>query len=120
MYREALATCALTVEAKRSKHRNAWHQILDGYVFVMHDLYYCAIVTFYVCVCYCLCLMYCIILMMCVITCMFVYVCAYVVGIKAPESLCYLLMYINPTLNKDYLLTDLLTYWIINSRCDHY
>jgi hypothetical protein len=46
-------------------------------------------VTFYVCVCYCLCLMYCIILMMCVITCMFVYVCAYVVGIKAPESLCY-------------------------------
>jgi hypothetical protein len=38
---------------------------------------------------------------MCVITCMFVYVCAYVVGIKAPESLCYLLMYINPTLNKD-------------------
>ena len=28
------------------------HQILDGYVFVMHDLYYCAIVTFYVCVCY--------------------------------------------------------------------
>ena len=36
---------------------------------------------------------------------MFVYVCAYVVGIKAPASLCYLLMYINPTLNKDYLLT---------------
>jgi hypothetical protein len=32
VYREALATCALTVEAKRSKHRNAWHQILDGYV----------------------------------------------------------------------------------------
>jgi hypothetical protein len=33
------------------------------------------------------------------------YVYACVVGIKAPESLCYLLMYINPTLNKDYLLT---------------
>jgi hypothetical protein len=29
---------------------------------------------------------------------------ACVVGIKAPESLCYLLMYLNPTLNKDYLL----------------
>ena len=28
------------------------HQILDGHVFVMHDLYYCAIVTFYVCICY--------------------------------------------------------------------
>ena len=70
----------------------------------MHDLYYCAIVTFYVCVCYCLCLMYCIILMLCVITCMkYVYAC--VVGIQSPESLCYLLMYINPTLNKDYLLT---------------
>jgi len=42
------------------------HQILDGYVFVMHDLYYCAIVTFYVCACYryCLCLMYCIIFML--------------------------------------------------------
>jgi hypothetical protein len=26
--------------------------------------------------------------------------------IKAPESLCYLLMYINPTLNKDYLLIE--------------
>ena len=32
-----------------------------------------------------------------------IYVYACVVGIKA--SLCYLLMYINPTLNKDYLLT---------------
>jgi hypothetical protein len=44
---------------------------------------------------------------------MFVYdICIYacVVGIKAPESLCYLLMYTNPTLNKDYLLTYLLTY----------
>jgi hypothetical protein len=52
--------------------------------------------------------MYCIIFMLCVITCMFVYdICIYacVVGRKAPESLCYLLMYINPTLNKDYLLT---------------
>ena len=27
-------------------------QNIDGYVFVKHDLYYCAIVTFYVCVCY--------------------------------------------------------------------
>ena len=34
-----------------------------------------------------------------------IYVYACVVGIKAPESLCYLLMYIKPTLNKDYLLT---------------
>jgi len=33
------------------------------------------------------------------------YAYACVVGIKAPESLCYLLMYINPTLNRDYLLT---------------
>jgi hypothetical protein len=32
------------------------------------------------------------------------YVYACVVGIKAPESLCYLLMHLNPTLNKDYLL----------------
>ena len=32
-----------------------------------------------------------------------IYAYACVVGIKAPESLCYLLMYINPTLNKDYL-----------------
>jgi hypothetical protein len=32
------------------------------------------------------------------------YVYACVVGIQAPESLCYLLMYLNPTLNKDYLL----------------
>ena len=35
-----------------------------------------------------------------------------VVGIKALESLCYLLMHINPTLNKDYLLT----YFSINSH----
>jgi hypothetical protein len=34
-----------------------------------------------------------------------IYVYSCVVGIIAPESLCYLLMYINPTLNKDYLLT---------------
>jgi len=40
------------------------------------------------------------------------YVYACVVGIKAPESLCYLLMYINPTLNKDYLLTYLLKHVI--------
>ena len=66
-----MSRCAPTVEAQRSKHRNAWHQILDGYVFVMHDLYYCAMVTFNVCVCYCLCLMYCIIFMLCVITFMF-------------------------------------------------
>jgi hypothetical protein len=39
-----------------------------------------------------------------------IYVYACVVGIKA--SLCYLLMYINPTLNKDYLLTYLLTLYI--------
>jgi hypothetical protein len=32
------------------------------------------------------------------------YVCACIVGIQAPEILCYLLMYINPSLNKDYLL----------------
>ena len=32
------------------------------------------------------------------------YVYACVVGRKASESLCYLLMYLNPTLNKDYLL----------------
>jgi hypothetical protein len=31
-----------------------------------------------------------------------------ITGVKAPESLCYLLMYINQTLNKDYLLTFLL------------
>jgi hypothetical protein len=37
-----------------------------------------------------------------------IYVYACVVGIKA--SLCYLLMYINPTLNKDYLLTYFITY----------
>ena len=41
------------------------------------------------------------------VVCM-IYVYACLVGIKAPESLCYLLMYINPTLNKDYLLTYLL------------
>ena len=28
-----------------------------------------------------------------------------IVGIKAHESLCYLLMYISPSLNKDHLLT---------------
>ena len=39
---------------------------------------------------------------------MYAYAC--VVGIKAPESLCYLLMYINPTLNKDYLRYLLFTY----------
>ena len=43
-----------------------------------------------------------------------IYVYACVVGIKAPESLCYLLMYINPTLNKDYLLTFYLPIWVIN------
>ena len=32
------------------KTQKCMHQILEGYVFVMHDLYYCAIVTFYVCV----------------------------------------------------------------------
>lgn len=32
----------------------------------------------------------------------------FVVGIKAHEGLCYLLMYLNLTLSKDYLLTLLL------------
>jgi hypothetical protein len=36
---------------------------------------------------------------------MYIYIYACVVGIKAPESLCYLLMYLNPTLNR--LLTYL-------------
>ena len=46
------------------KTQTCMHQILEGYVFVIHDLCYCAMVTFYVCVCYCLCLMYCIIFML--------------------------------------------------------
>ena len=40
---------------------------------------------------------------------------ARVVGIKAPESLCHLLMYINPTLNKDYLLTYLLNGYVFST-----
>jgi hypothetical protein len=46
---------------------------------------------------------------------MYVYAC--VVGIKAPESLCYLLMYINPTLNKDYLRYLLFTYPYAEISC---
>jgi hypothetical protein len=46
-----------------------------------------------------------------------VYLCIYacVVGIKAPESLCYLLMYLNPTLNRllTYLRSGLLVYNVI-------
>ena len=75
------------------------HQILERYVFVMHDLYYCAIVTLYVCML--LSLSY--VLHYLYVLCM-LYVCACIVGIQAPEILCYLLMYINPSLNKDYLL----------------
>ena len=72
----------------------------------MHDLYYCAIVTFYVCML--LSLSYALYYLdaMCNnlhVLCM-IYVYACVDGIKAPEILCYLLLYINPSLNKDYLL----------------
>jgi hypothetical protein len=82
------------------------HQILERYVFVMHDLYYCAIVTLYVCMLLSLSYVLHYLYAMCNnlhVLCM-LYVCACIVGIQAPDILCYLLMYINPSLNKDYLL----------------